>query len=289
MLVGQGVEGIGILLSDLEIQLDVAAGPMPARLPAGRGWRRVTAMEGGRLRNGFHLVTLLAFCRGGRVKIADVDVLGKNGCAAPGHHAALPFWSFADDARSSATISAAKARALAAAAGKLLTCDGSSVSSVPPKEKMARKASRSCICAVIMGTLAPAVPDPEQARPDAVLVRVKSTSAGQRLLADQLDRLGCLGRIELATLHGDDDEVGPADRIGDGHARRALQIHHDGTRAAQASISSMTVASVTSAITERFTGLPSSLAHFEGAVRVRVDDNNFGPGPRQLASEHDSL
>ena len=51
-----------------------------------------------------------------------------------------------------ATTSAANARALAMAAGRLLTWDASSVCTVPPNEKIARNASRSCIWAANIGT-----------------------------------------------------------------------------------------------------------------------------------------
>ena len=52
-------------------------------------------------------------------------------------------------------------------------------------------------------------------------------SAGQNaffLLTDQLDSFGSLCGVKLTALDRDDDQVGPADRVGNGHAGRAFQV-----------------------------------------------------------------
>ena len=124
-----------------------------------------------------------------------------------------------------ATTSAMTARALAIAASTLLTWLRSRLESVPPKAKMARKASRSFMLAlkVVMPASANSLAIACRVRVRmAALVRVNRMAAGYGLAvcdlfhaAHKLHGFGGLDRVERAALRRDDDEIGPADRVAD--------------------------------------------------------------------------
>ena len=78
MLVGQGIESIGVHLSHLEVELNVTSGTMPAWLPD--HWRGfgVATVEGCGSRDGLHLLPLHTFVASRGLEIADVEVFGKD-------------------------------------------------------------------------------------------------------------------------------------------------------------------------------------------------------------------
>ena len=112
---------------------------------------------------------------------------------------------------------------------------------------------------------------------------------GLLLLADQPDRLGGFRRVELAALGGDDDQVGPADGVGDGQAGGAFQVDEDEGNAGGGGLDRVDHRLLGDVGDDLEPLGPAGAAGpgGDGAVGVGIDDGDGGAAAGELAGQDD--